>query len=371
MKKKIILSANTSWYLFNFRSTTIEAFTEQGFKVICIAPKDDYSLKLVNELGCIWEPVVLDNNGSNPLRDLGFMWQLVKLYNKYKPVAVFNFTIKNNIYGTWAAKLTGVNAVNNVSGLGTAFINKGITSFIVRWLYKLSQPLAYKVFCQNEEDYDLLINNRLIPQKKLDLLPGSGVDTARFTPDLLDNKNNKFVFLYVGRMLADKGLNELVQAAEELYKKRQDFIVQLCGFVGAKNNSAIAQSTLDAWNKLPYVNYLGPSDCMENIYAKANCVVLPSYREGMPRSLLEAGAMGLPSITTDVPGCRNIISHNENGLLCEVKNADALCNAMQNLLVLSSDELSKLGINARNKVVNEFDEAIVINKAVSILNAIG
>jgi glycosyltransferase involved in cell wall biosynthesis len=371
MNKNIILSANTSWYLFNFRAASIKAFNEQGYKVICIAPKDDYSIKLVNELNCTWEPVVLDNNGSNPVRDIGFMWQLVKLYKKYKPKAVFNFTIKNNIYGTWAAKLSGVNAVNNVSGLGTAFINKGVTSLIVRWLYKLSQPFAYKVFCQNKEDYQLLVDNRLVPSNKLDLLPGSGVDISRFTPKLLNNKNDKFVFLYVGRMLADKGLNELIQAAEVLYKKRQDFTVQLCGFVGAKNNSAIPQSTLDAWNKLPYVNYLGPSDCMESIYAKANCVVLASYREGMPRSLLEAGAMGLPSITTDVPGCRNIISHNDNGLLCEVKNANALCNAMQNLLVLSPDELSKLGINARNKVVNEFDEAIVINKAVSILNAMG
>jgi len=368
--KKVILSANTSWYLFNFRANTIEAFHEEGYKVICIAPEDDYSQRLISELGCMWEPVVLDNKGSNPIRDICFMWDLKKIFNKHKPVAVFNFTIKNNIYGTWAAKLAGVNAVNNVSGLGTAFINVGITSLIVRWLYRLSQPLAYKVFCQNEEDYQLLVDNRLVPSNKLDLLPGSGVDISRFTPKLLNNKNDKFVFLYVGRMLADKGLNELLQAAEELYKKRQDFIVQLCGFVGAKNNSAIAQSTLDAWNKLSYVNYLGPSDCMENIYAKANCVVLPSYREGMPRSLLEAGAMGLPSITTDVPGCRNIISHNVNGLLCEVKNANSLCSAMRKLLELSPKALNELSTNARKKVVDEFDESIVINKAISVLNSI-
>lgn len=373
MKKNnntIVLSANTSWYLFNFRASTISAFKALGYEVICIAPEDSYSIKLSNQLGCIWEPVTLDNNGSNPIHDLRFMWQLVKLYRKHKPIAVFNFTIKNNIYGTWAAKLTGIKAINNVSGLGTAFINTGVTSVFVRCLYKLSQPLAYKVFCQNQDDYQLLIDNKLVPTTKLDLLPGSGVDTSRFEPKLLNNKNDKFVFLFVGRMLADKGLNELIEAAEKLYIKRQDFIVRLCGFADAQNNSAIPQSTLNKWSQLTYIDYFGPTDCIENIYAKANCVVLPSYREGMPRSLLEAGAMGLPSITTDVAGCRNIISHNENGLLCEVKNGNSLCNAMLNLLELSPKALNRLGINARKKVVDEFDESIVINKAISVLNSI-
>ena len=366
--KVVVFNANTSWYLYNFRATTILRLKALKYKVICIAPEDCYSKKLITDLDCIWEPVTLDNQGSNPVRDLKFLWQLVKIYNKYEPVAVFNFTIKNNIYGTWAAKLTGVNAVNNVSGLGTTFINKGVTSFIVRWLYKLSQPVAYKVFCQNEEDYQLLVNNGLVPKSKLDLLPGSGVNTSRFSPKLLNNKNNKFTFLYVGRMLSDKGLNELVNAAKELYITRQDFDVQLCGFSGAKNNSAIAQDILDEWAKLPFINYLGPSDCIETIYAKADCVVLPSYREGMPRTLLEAGAMGLPCITTNVPGCRNIITHNFNGLLCEVKSTSSLCNAMQNLLAFSPEELDKLALNARNKVVDEFDETIVVKKAVGILN---
>ncbi|MBZ2192811.1 glycosyltransferase family 4 protein [Pseudoalteromonas arctica] len=367
MKKTIIFNANTSWYLFNFRASTIKALQEQGYLIVCVSPEDEYSYRITHELGCIWEPVSLDNNGSNPLRDLGFMLQLIKIYNKYKPLVVFNFTIKNNIYGTWAARLVGVYAINNVSGLGTAFINKGITSVVVRWLYKLSQPSAYKVFCQNEEDYQLLIANRLVPAHKLDLLPGSGVDINRFSPGLLDNNNNKFVFLYVGRMLSDKGLNELIQAAEKLYQKRQDFIVQLCGFAGVKNNSAIAQATLDIWSQLPYIDYLGSSDCIEKVYAKANCVVLPSYREGMPRSLLEAGAMGLPSITTDVPGCRNIIINNINGLLCDVKSSSSLFSAMLNLLDLPDDVFDSLCLNARSKVVNEFDEKIVINKALSVV----
>ena len=215
MTKKIIFSANTSWYLFNFRASTIMAFKALGYEVICIAPEDGYSQKLIKDLGCIWESVTLDNKGSNPVLDLWFMWQLLKAYKRHKPIAVFNFTIKNNIYGTWAAKLAGVNAVNNVSGLGTSFINKGATSSIVRLLYKLSQPLAYKVFCQNEEDYQLLIINRLVAPQKLDLLPGSGVNVIRFNPNLLNNKNSKFIFLFVGRMLADKGLNELIAAAKQ------------------------------------------------------------------------------------------------------------------------------------------------------------
>lgn len=368
--KSIVFSANTSWYLYNFKLKTILAFKEKGFQVYCISPFDEYTKELIDKSNCKWLDVKIDNQGSNPVIDLFFCWSLFKLYKKIKPVIVFHFTIKNNIYGTWAAKLAKTNAVNNVSGLGTSFINSGMTSFIVRWLYKLSQPLAHKVFCQNEDDYKLLIEERLVPTAKLDMLPGSGVDVVRFNPNLLNNNTDIFVFLYVGRMLGDKGLNELINASKKLYTIRQDFTLQLCGFSGAKNSSAIPVSTLDEWKDLPFIDYIGPSNHIESIYAKADCIVLPSYREGMPRSLLEAGAMGLPSITTDVPGCHNIIIDCYNGLLCTVKDPVSLSNAMEKILNLELSDLEQLGVNARYKVVSEFNEDIVINKTLSILNSL-
>lgn len=368
MTKNIILCANTSWYILNFRASTILAFKKLGYEVICVCPEDGYTDNLVSKLKVKWVDIKLDNSGSNPFNDVLFFLRLLKVFRYYKPRVIFNFTVKNNVFGTWAAKLSRVRVVNNVSGLGTAFIHTGLTSFIVRSLYRLSQPFADKVFCQNEEDYHLLVNSNLVSPNKLELLPGSGVDTKRFRPEIrAKNERSRFVFLYVGRMLADKGLNELVQASDILYNKGLQFEVTLCGFAGAKNNSAIPEPLLQKWNELPYLNYIGPSDEIEKVYANSDCVVLPSYREGMPRSLLEAGAMGLPSITTDVPGCKHIILHDYNGLICEVKSAESLALKMEEILMASEEKLSVFGVNARKRVEQYYDENIVIDKYVKEL----
>jgi glycosyltransferase involved in cell wall biosynthesis len=368
--KKIILSANTSWYLYNFRRSTIKALKDRGYDVVVVAPFDDYSSKLSKELDCIFEPVNLDNKGINPLKDLFFVFQIVKIFYIHKPILIYNFTIKNNIFGSFAAFFFSIPVVNNISGLGTTFINKNIVSIIVKYLYKFSQPLAHKVYCQNEDDYNILIKNKLVPSSKLELIPGSGVNISRFNPSLLTNKNKKFTFLYVGRMLYDKGLFELIEASSSLYEYRQDFVVQLCGFVGSENHSAIPENKILEWDKLPFIEFLGPSDSVEFIYSNSNCVVLPSYREGMPRSLLEAGAMGLPSIATRVAGCRNIIEHFYNGLLCDVKCTISLSKAMNVMLEMKESCRYQLGLNARNKVKISFDEKIVVEKTISILNEI-
>ncbi|MEZ8581559.1 glycosyltransferase family 4 protein [Vibrio splendidus] len=365
----IVLSANTSWYLYNFRFSTILALQQQGYNVFCISPRDDHSLRLVNELGCKWFDIKMDNQGSNPIKDMFFFWTLLKLYKKIKPVVSFHFTIKNNIYGTWAAKLAGVKAVNNVSGLGTAFINDNLTSKVVRILYKVSQPFAHKVFCQNPEDYSLLIDQKLVLESKLTLLPGSGVNIKRFHPTLKNVKadNTPFVFLYVGRMLTDKGVLELIEAATLLFSKRQDFVLQLCGFADVKNSTAITETMLNEWSQQPFIEWLGATENIASVYAGSDCVVLPSYREGMPRSLLEAGAMGLPSIATDVPGCKHIISNGYNGLLCTVRDSASLSNALMNVLDLDDAGYNLMCENARNNVVNKYDESIVVEHA---LNAV-
>jgi len=363
--KNIVLSANTSWYLYNFRSSTIIALQQQGFNVVCISPQDDYSLRLVNELGCKWFSIKMDNQGSHPIKDMRFCWALFKHYKKIKPVSAFHFTIKNNIYGTWAAKLAGVKAVNNVSGLGTAFINDNLTSKVVRLLYKVSQPFAHKVFCQNSEDYSLLIEEKLVAKTKLTLLPGSGVNTSNFNPTLKKQKvdEHPFVFLYVGRMLADKGVLELIEAATLLFNKRQNFVLRLCGFADAKNSTAITETMLNEWSQLSFIEWLGPSEDIASIYASADCVVLPSYREGMPRTLLEAGSMGLPSITTNVAGCKHIISNNHNGLLCNVRDSESLFRALNEMLDLDKKNYSLMCENARINIVDKYDESIVIKHA--------
>lgn len=328
--------------------------------MVCLSPEDDYSQKLIDALGCEWLPLVMNNKGSNPFKDAGLVFQFWRYYRRLKPVAALHFTIKNNVYGTWAARSLGVPAINNVSGLGTAFIRKGVISAIVRMLYKTSQPFAHRIFCQNEEDLKQLVDAKLVSRDRLELLPGSGVDLERFNPALRESHSGTFRFLYAGRMLADKGLNELIDAVRAINADGLRCSLWLSGFADVANVSAISTHQLSEWGREPGVEWLGPSDSIEEVYAAVDCVVLPSYREGMPRSLLEAGAMGLPVVATDVPGCRNIVEDCYNGFLCDVKSSASLMQAMQKVMDMTEQELLMMGQNGRALVSKKYSEDLVI-----------
>lgn len=368
--KTVTLSSNTSWYLFNFRAFTIRRLISDGYRVVCLSPHDEYSRKLVDELGAEWLPLPMDNMGSNPLIDMALVARLWRHYHTLKPVAAFHFTIKNNVYGTWAATLARVPAINTVSGLGTAFIRSGVVGFIVRLLYKLSMPLAFRVFCQNEEDFKLLIQMKLVPKSHLSLLPGSGVDLQRYNPILRAAHQDLFRFLYAGRMLADKGLYELIDAIRQINADGIHCVLWLYGFPDAKNVSAISLAELEAWGKFPGVEYMGASDSMETIYAQVDCVVLPSYREGMPRSILEADAMGLPVVASDVPGCRNIVTDGFNGLLCQPHSSVSLADAMRRIIEMSEPEREAMGRNGRARVEAGYGEALVVDAALQAIESI-
>lgn len=364
----VSLSANTSWYLYNFRRSTIKELLEKGFDVICVSPYDEYSEKLVSELGCKWVNVKISNKGMNPIMDALTFINFLSIYFRLKPKYVFNFTLKNNIYGTWAARLIGARPINNISGLGTAFINEGWVKKLVMLLYRVSMPLAQKVFCQNTEDFNYLINNSLVPEKKLELIPGSGVNLKRFNPDIrVQVRSSTIKFLYVGRMLYDKGLAELLEAIKSINKNELKCELILCGFMDAQNKSAVGWDTLTDWIKIQGVEWIGASDDMPSVYASCDCVILPSYREGLPKTLIEAGAMGLPSIATDVPGCRDIIEDNYNGLLCEAKSVDSLTMAIKKIINSNQHQLDTMSKNARTNVERYYDEKIVIDRTLSEL----
>ncbi len=339
--------------------------------MVCISPEDDYSQKLIDDLGCEWLPLTMDNQGGNPFKDAGAVYQFWRYYRQLRPVAALHFTIKNNVYGTWAAWIAGVPAINNVSGLGTAFIRKGPLSSIVRLLYKTSQPLAHKVFCQNEEDMKRLESAKLVPPQRLELVPGSGVDLDRFNPSIRVAHDGPLRFLYAGRMLADKGLNELIAATSSINAAGIQCVLRLSGFADVENVSAISQAQMAEWAREPGVEWLGPSDTMEDVYANVDCVVLPSYREGMPRSLLEAGAMGLPVIATNVAGCRHVVQHDFNGVLCEVKSVPSLLDAMKRILMMSAEERDHIGSNGRLLVETRFSEHLVVEATMRAIASAG
>lgn len=358
----IAISSNTSWYLYNFRKNTILALIEQGYEVIAIAPQDGYSTKL-SELGCEFIHINIDQGGTNPVRDIQTFFSFYQIYKKKNIDVVLNFTPKNNIYSTLAASFNGTKSINNIAGLGILFINESITSKIARFLYKISQSKASKLFFQNEDDRRLFLEKKITTNVPTDRLPGSGVDLSRFTltpaPD-----DNKVKFLLIARMLYDKGIRQYVDAARTLKQKYGDN-VELCllGFLDVNNPSAVSTSDMNAWVEEGIINYLGVSDNVEQEIAKVDCMVLPSYyREGVPKSLLEAGAMGKPIVTTDNVGCRETVDDGINGYLCEPRSSESLTEKLELIINMSHEERLDMGRKSREKIQNEFDEQIVITK---------
>jgi glycosyltransferase involved in cell wall biosynthesis len=367
LKKVLVFSANTSWYLYNFRKSTIKAFIKDGYEVFCLSPHDKYAA-LLEEFGCKWIPIRINNRGFNPFQDIGLFINFVKIYYKVKPLAVFNFTIKNNIYSTFASYLLKIPSINNISGLGTAYIHNSFKYKLARFLYRIAIKLSSNIFCQNNDDYKFFIDNKFIDESKIDLLPGSGVDLKKFSrKNDQSNQNNDFIFLYSGRFLYDKGLIELINAFDMIDQQAFSSQLWMIGFQDSKNISSIEQSVINEWSLKSNIKIFNPTDEIEKVLSEASCFVLPSYREGMPRSILEACSMQLPIICTNVPGCRDIVTNGVNGLLCEPKNVKSLFEVMKEMLQMSSKMRAKMGTEGRRRVERHFSEQIVIDKAKSAL----
>ncbi|MFS1977256.1 glycosyltransferase family 4 protein [Vibrio splendidus] len=360
--KTIVITSNTSWYLYNFRKNTILELLDTGYRVVAIAPKDDYAKKL-QVLGAEYYHVDVDQGGTNPFKDIMTFFSFAKLYRQTRPAVVLNFTPKNNIYSTLAANLFGAKAINNIAGLGMVFIDENLTSKLARFLYKISQPKAHTIFFQNEDDRALFAKHRLAPLDITDRVPGSGADLSRFavTPSQDDGVVR---FLLIARMLYDKGIGHYVEAARELKAKYGSTVeFRLLGFLDVNNPSAVSKQDMQSWVDEGIVDYLGTSDSVEQEIAQVDCMVLPSYyREGVPKSLLEACAMGKPIVTTDNVGCRETVDDGINGFLCEPRSTANLVEKLELMITHSHEQRLQMGLESRIKVESEFDEKIVINK---------
>lgn len=359
---KIAITSNTSWYVYNFRKNTIIELMRNGYEIIVLSPYDRYS-KMLEELGVRYYHIDIDQGGTNPLKDIKTFIDFLKIYYKLRPSVVLNFTPKNNIYSTLAAKLSQAKVINNIAGLGIVFINESITAKLARLLYKFSQRKADKVFFQNEDDRKLFLDNKLADVSITDRLPGSGVDLSRFTLQAAED-DGVIRFLLIARMLYDKGVGHYVEAARALKPKYgQSVEFQLLGFVGVNNPTAVTQAEMQTWVDEGIVNYLGVSDNVEQDIAKVDCMVLPSfYREGVPKSLLEAGAMGKPIITTNNVGCRETVDDGVNGYLCELRSTESLIEKLELMIQMTHEQRLDMGRQSRFKIEREFDEQIVINK---------
>jgi len=367
--RHIVLSCNTAWNIHNFRRGLIRALLEGGDRVTVVTPRDAYVDQL-RALGCDYVELPMDNKGTDPLRDGLLLLRYLRLYRRLKPDAVLHFTIKPVIYGGMTARMLGIPYVSNITGLGTAFLRQDWLTKLVQQLYRISQGRAQRIFFQNSDDAELFHGRHLVPAACSRVLPGSGIDLERFTLRPMPTDRERPVFLLVARLLWDKGVGEFVEAARIVHRKYPQVRFRLLGFLGVDNATAIDRSTVEQWQRQGVVEYLGSSDDVRPAIEQATCVVLPSYREGTPRSLLEAAAMGRPIIATDVPGCRETVDHGVNGLLCRVRSGEDLAERMLQLLAMDSDALRAMGLAGRRLAETRFDERIVIDAYLEALNSL-
>ena len=332
---KILLVANTDWYLFNHRLSLAEKLRNLGAEVHLASPGGPFAGRL-RQSGFPWHEFRMDRKGFNPFREARTLSSLRDLYRQVAPALVHHFTIKPVLYGSLEARRLGLPAVvNSITGRGYVFAGTGVLPWLLRsalrplFAYALGTPNQMTVF-QNPADMDVFLSLRLVRKERCTLIRGSGIDTTRFSPR--PEPAGGPVVLMPSRMLWDKGVQDLVEAARLLRRRGVRLRVVLAGAPDPGNPTSIPEGRLRQWTAEGVVEWGGWSEDMVETYAAAHVVVLPSHAEGVPRALIEAAAMGRPIVATDLPGCREIVYNGRNGLLVPVRDPQALSEAIQTLV---------------------------------------
>ncbi|MBO6775826.1 MAG: glycosyltransferase family 4 protein [Marinibacterium sp.] len=354
------MTVNAAWNIWNFRRPLVEALASDGHRITVLAPPDD-AVPELERLGCRVRPLEMSVKGLNPIEDLKLQRRFGRIFREERPDAVLSYTIKNNIFGARAAKPDDVPFLPNVTGLGTAFLSGKLLQTVTEQLYRRSFAALPAVFFQNQDDRDLFLDRRLVKGQQARLLPGSGIDLERFAPAATPAPDEPPAFLMIARLLRDKGVVEFVDAARRVKARHPHARFQLLGAVGSENRSAIGRETLDAWVAEGVVEYLGTTNDVRPAISAASCVVLPSYREGAPRTLIEAAAMARPLIATDVPGCRAVVDRDVSGYLCDVRSAESLAASMERFLALTPEEQRAMGAAGRTKMERKYDQRLVVD----------
>lgn len=369
---RVLLFANTDWYLYNFRRSLALALRDVGHDPLLLSPPGAYGERL-RGLGLRWEPVPMERRSLNPLREATLLLELARLFRREKPDLVHGFTIKCAVYGSLAARLAGVPAqVNAVTGLGYVFTSQDTKARALRPLVRTLMKTALgarsaRLILQNPDDVAMFERSGLVDPARIRLIPGSGVDCGRFAPMArpAPQPGEPFKVLLPARLLWDKGLAEFVDAARRLQAEGRDIEFLLAGEPDPGNPASVPEDIVRGWVEEGLVRWLGHVDDMPALFASVDVVALPSYREGLPKGLIEAGACGKALVTTDVPGCRDVVDDGVDGLKVPVRDAAALTAA---IVRLHDDPAlaARLGGAARERALNRYDERIVIERTLAV-----
>jgi len=365
--KKILFVVNSSASFASHRLPIAQQLIEKGYEVHLASPGEP--LPIFDEIGLSFHKLALSRKGKNPINELRVIWQLFKLFTGLQPDVVHTVTIKPYLYGGFAAKLAKVPAlVSAVAGLGVVFIASGIKAKVLRaFLYPLYKfAFSHKnqsIIFQNTDDADFISDWVTINASKICLIRGSGIDlnTYQYSPE----PTGKPVVAFVGRLLVDKGIREFIDASKIIYDNEIEADFWVAGDLDEGNPSSITKVEIASWKELPNVRVIGFQTDIGDLYTKSNIACLPSYREGLPKSLIEAAACGRAVVTSDVPGCRDAIESNKTGLLVPINDPFALADAIE-YLIKNPDVRKRMGAAGRSLAEKEFAIEKIVSEHMKI-----
>jgi glycosyltransferase involved in cell wall biosynthesis len=351
---KIAFVANSMWNLYNFRRELIRHLKSAGHEIFLIAAKDEY-FDQFNQLEYS-EMIFLKNiqpRSFSPLDDFKLLKQLIKIYRQIKPDLILHYTVKPNIYGSIAARICKVKCIANITGLGYTAESK--LQYLLGILYKISLSRNSKVVFHNQDDLRLFLHSRMIHETQAVLIPGSGIDVEKFSPQEKVDEPQTPVILFCGRLLKEKGIIEFVEAAKQIRNKIPEVVFVVIGKHEPELRNSVSQKDLTEWIDSNFIQYKSQVSDVRPFYAQADIIVLPSYREGLSKAVLEAMSMEKPVIVTDVPGCRDLVIHGKNGLLIPPKDVQTLVTAIIWMIHAGSAERKLMGRLGRSMVIQKFE----------------
>ena len=339
----------------------VKTLLQKGYMVTIVAEEDRYS-NIFKKIGCRFINLSINNSNKNPFQDLFLIIKYFIILFKTKPSIVLAFTIKPNLYCSFSARILSVPIVNNISGLGTSFITDQLTKIIVTFLYRGALKKSKCVFFQNQDDMKYFKNLDIVKNVKCRLIPGSGINVDHYTEYTRQKKiKENFTFIMIARVKVDKGVLDFIEAAKKVLEKYNSCKFILLGDIDKNNKTSISRSEVDNWVRDALIEYHDFTDDVRPFINASDCLVPPSYREGLPKSLLEASLMEKPIIASDTPGCRDVVDAPRTGLLCKVNDPTSLFISMCNILEMSPQDRKKMGVNGRKFVESKFHENIVID----------
>lgn len=359
--KKILILANFDVGLYKFRKELIQVFLKKEIAVYISVPNGEF-IEPLQEMGCVFQETLVDRRGMNPLPDGKLMLQYFKMIKKIKPDLVITYTIKPNIYGGIASRMLKVPYAVNITGLGTAFQKEDIIKKVVRFLYKISCKTAKTVFFENEENCQIFLQEKLVRKEQICCLQGAGVNIEEYIWTSYPSKAEPIRFLFIGRVMKEKGVDELFEAAKKIKTEYPEIIFDVVGPFEDDYEACIKNLT-----EKKIIQYHGFQKDVKPFIRQSHCFVLPSYHEGMANTLLEAGAMGRPLITSRIHGCMEAVEEGKNGFLVETKNTEELYRKLKKFIELSWEQKEQMGKFSREKIAWEFDKKKVVKETMERL----